>query len=87
MKLPQLTLRDLFWLVLVCAVTVAWWLDRQGLVATNKALIEFYQTPIEFDAPIAPAEPDVTLNPMAVEQPLTMESEPHEGLIEGRPIQ
>jgi hypothetical protein len=28
MKLPQLTLRDLFWLVLVCALAVGWWLDH-----------------------------------------------------------
>jgi len=29
MKLPQLTLRDLFWLVLVCALAVGWWVERQ----------------------------------------------------------
>jgi hypothetical protein len=27
-KLPQLTLRDLFWLVLVCALMVAWFAER-----------------------------------------------------------
>jgi hypothetical protein len=28
MKLPQLSLRDLFWLVLVAGILCAWWLDR-----------------------------------------------------------
>jgi hypothetical protein len=31
MKLPQLTLRDLFWLVLVCGVLCAWWVESTGL--------------------------------------------------------
>ncbi len=31
MKLPQLTLRDLFWLVLVCALAVGWWVESTGL--------------------------------------------------------
>jgi hypothetical protein len=31
MKLPQLYLRDLFWLVLVCALAVGWWVDRSRL--------------------------------------------------------
>jgi hypothetical protein len=29
MKLPQLTLRDLFWLVLVCALALGWWLEHR----------------------------------------------------------
>ena len=29
MKLPQLTLRDWFWLVLVCALAVGWWLEHR----------------------------------------------------------
>jgi hypothetical protein len=29
MKLPQLTLRDLFWLVLVAAILCGWWVGRQ----------------------------------------------------------
>jgi hypothetical protein len=33
MKLPQLTLRDLFWLVLVCALVSGWWVDHMRLVA------------------------------------------------------
>ena len=28
MKLPQFSLRDLFWLVLVCALAVGWWVER-----------------------------------------------------------
>jgi hypothetical protein len=28
MKLPQLSLRDLFWLVLVCGLLVALWIER-----------------------------------------------------------
>jgi hypothetical protein len=37
MKLPQLTLRDLFWLVLVCAVACGWWISAR---ATREAKIE-----------------------------------------------
>jgi hypothetical protein len=33
MKLPQLALRDLFWLVLVAALVCAWWLDHRSLAA------------------------------------------------------
>src|SRR5215203_5159415 len=33
MKLPQFTLRDLFWLVLVCALGVTWWLEHRQRVA------------------------------------------------------
>jgi hypothetical protein len=31
MKLPQCSLRDLFWLVLVCALGIGWWLERASL--------------------------------------------------------
>jgi hypothetical protein len=31
MKLPQLSLRDLFWLVLVCAMAVGWWVEKDRL--------------------------------------------------------
>lgn len=31
MPLPQIHLRDLFWLVLFCALLVTWWLDRRSL--------------------------------------------------------
>jgi hypothetical protein len=33
MKLPQFVLRDLFWLVLVIALALGWWLDRRQIVA------------------------------------------------------
>jgi len=33
MKLPHLTLRDLFWLVLVVAIGCAWWLNRRQLLS------------------------------------------------------
>jgi len=36
MKLPQLYIRDLFWLVLVCALAVGWWVERRSL-AIEKA--------------------------------------------------
>lgn len=29
MKLPQFSLRELFWLVLVVSLAVGWWIDRQ----------------------------------------------------------
>jgi hypothetical protein len=84
----KLTLRELFLLVVIAAMGCGWWLDREGLVATNKALIEFYETPIEFDAPITPSEPfNVVENPNAKSESLIMESEPHQRLIEGKPIQ
>ena len=40
MKLPQLSLRELFWLVLVCALALGWWLDRGKL----NAQLQEYQT-------------------------------------------
>jgi hypothetical protein len=38
MKLPQFTLRDLFWLVLVAGCLCAWWADRSRIVARETAL-------------------------------------------------
>jgi hypothetical protein len=38
MKFPQLSLRDLFWLVLVCAMGCAWWVDRSRLEADRTRL-------------------------------------------------
>ena len=32
MKLPQLTLRDRFWLVALVAMGCGWWVDHQQLV-------------------------------------------------------
>lgn len=34
-NLPQLHLRDLFWLVLLAALGIGWWCDRQSLQAEN----------------------------------------------------
>jgi len=53
MKLPQVSLRDLFWLVLVVGVGCAWWLDRTQLIESHQRHIEMispslppsYQTP------------------------------------------
>jgi hypothetical protein len=85
MKLPQLSLRELFLLMVIAAMGCGWWLDREGLVATNKALIEFYETPIQFDAPVTPSEPVKAVQDTT--QPLIMESEPHQRLIEGQRLQ
>jgi hypothetical protein len=40
MKLPQLALRDLFWLVLVAAIGCGWWIERQSLSGDVKRLHE-----------------------------------------------
>jgi len=32
----KLSLRDLFWLVLVCALSVGWWVERQRGLAEQK---------------------------------------------------
>jgi hypothetical protein len=42
MKLPQLSLRELFWLVLVCALVVGWWSERTSRLEaeTDKAEAE-----------------------------------------------
>jgi hypothetical protein len=40
MKLPQFTLRDLIWLVLVVAMGLGWWLQSRGLMQTNAALFK-----------------------------------------------
>lgn len=86
MKLRQLSLRELFLLVVIVAMACGWWLDRQGLVATNKALIEFYETPIQFDAPPPAVEPVPVMNSVT-DEPLIIESEFHQKQFEGRPIQ
>jgi hypothetical protein len=36
MKLPQLSLRDLFWLLLVCALALGWWLEHTRFSKTMK---------------------------------------------------
>lgn len=39
MKLPQLSLRELFWITLVVALSLGWWLDRSVLSARWEALL------------------------------------------------
>lgn len=36
MKLPQLSLRDLFWLIALVAMGCGWWVDRSALRAEFK---------------------------------------------------
>ena len=40
MKLPRFSLRDLFWLVLVCALAVGWGVDRVRISQKERALDE-----------------------------------------------
>jgi hypothetical protein len=40
MKLPKLHLRDLFWLVLVCALGCAWWMDRRAIALREASVID-----------------------------------------------
>jgi len=43
MKLPRFTLRDLFWLVLVCALAVGWWVERSRLTAQIDGLDKLHE--------------------------------------------
>lgn len=51
MKLPQLSLRDLFWLLLVAGIALGWWMDRQRKEARHErlaaALQRVYQTSLQ----------------------------------------
>jgi hypothetical protein len=38
MKLPQLHLRDLFWLMLVCALGMGWWVDHRAMTTPRVRL-------------------------------------------------
>ena len=38
MKVPPLSVRDLFWLVLVCALASGWCVERTGMLANNESL-------------------------------------------------
>jgi len=55
MKLPQLTLRDLFWLVLVVAMGCAWGLDHrqaQQLIEQLRDRLELLEfDPTAWDSP------------------------------------
>jgi hypothetical protein len=44
MKLPQVSLRDLFWLVLVCAMGCGWWIDRQLVIAPYAKRVQEWAT-------------------------------------------
>jgi hypothetical protein len=43
MKLPQLSLRDLFWLVALVAMGCGWWVDRTGLSRSGRNAKQFAQ--------------------------------------------
>jgi hypothetical protein len=45
MKLPQLSLRELFLLVVIAAMGCGWWLDRRGLVREKQAATENVKWP------------------------------------------
>ena len=44
MRLPRFTLRDLFWLVLVCALAVGWWVERTRHARTLGEIRQFRDT-------------------------------------------
>lgn len=91
MKLPQLTLRDLFWLVLVCAILCGWWLSRSQLLAEIERLrfqTEVYRSQLEvvarFDKLIREQEeltaPEPQRSPLPKYFPV-LESAQHEAMI------
>jgi cell division protein FtsL len=43
LPMAKLTLRDLFWFVALCAVLVAWWVDRSRLDTLNDDLAKKHQ--------------------------------------------
>jgi hypothetical protein len=43
MKKPQFRLRDLAWLTLLCALSIAWWLDHRRLKADAASLPELIE--------------------------------------------
>jgi hypothetical protein len=74
----KLSLRDLFWLVLVYALVVGWWVDRSNLAATISRLMDLYQTPVVYDLPILQDDGPVAVETKSPEPPV-LESEAHEG--------
>ena len=42
-ELPQLTLRDLFWLVALVAMGCGWWVERTGLSRSSRKAKQFEQ--------------------------------------------
>ena len=59
MSRPKLILRDFFWLILVAAVAVMWWMDRSELAKQ----LEIY-TDDPFGNPAAPPPPPAPYPPM-----------------------
>lgn len=43
MKRPTITLRDLFWLILVIGISLGWWLDQDRIRLEYRALEEVVQ--------------------------------------------
>ena len=98
MKLPQLTLRDLFWLVLVASCLCAWWADRSRIVAREAALearakeleAQFAQLALEQEllSVRLQAAKDTLQAAQALEavqsQTLLIESSAHEAMINGK---
>jgi hypothetical protein len=48
--MPKLTLRDLFWLVLVAAMGCAWWLDSRRWAYSHRKVREWEQRYSELEA-------------------------------------
>lgn len=44
----KVTLRDLFWLVLVCALAIGWFVDRRAIIARMSAEFEKESTALRF---------------------------------------
>ena len=57
---PKLTLRDLFWLVLVAACLCGWWINRQQWMAREQELGEAYSQLHEEVIRLSMACPGVT---------------------------
>jgi hypothetical protein len=49
--MPKLTLRDLFAVVTIVAILIAWWLDRSRLAAENRSMRSLYRYYVLFDGP------------------------------------
>jgi hypothetical protein len=70
MKVPQFTLRDLFWLTLVCAFAVGWWSESQHTAALlRRDAIQVISVPVTgmmdygttiISCPFADEEPEET---------------------------
>jgi hypothetical protein len=53
MKLPQLSLRELFWLITVMGLSIGWWLDHEKLARSLTDISEKYKyVPREFQVTV-----------------------------------